>query len=53
MSGSVALEIVNAVALCAGVIFAAYQLVELRRQHKRDAVLGLVRSLQSGGLPSA
>ena len=53
MSWRVALEIVNAVALCAGVIFAAYQLVELRRQHRRDAVLGLVRSFQSGDFTAA
>jgi hypothetical protein len=47
------LDLVNAVALCAGVIFAAYQLVELRRQHRRNAVLGLVRSFQSGDFTAA
>ncbi|HEX4443340.1 MAG TPA: hypothetical protein VHZ81_07185 [Galbitalea sp.] len=53
MNWSVILDLVNAVALCAGVIFAAYQLVELRRQHRRDAVLGLVRSFQSGDFTAA
>jgi hypothetical protein len=53
MNWPVILDLVNAVALCAGVIFAAYQLVELRRQHRRDAVLGLVRSFQSGDFTAA
>ncbi|MDQ1545606.1 MAG: hypothetical protein QOH69_510 [Actinomycetota bacterium] len=53
MNWPVVLDLVNAVALCAGVIFAAYQLVELRRQHRRDAVLGLVRSFQSGDFTAA
>ena len=53
MNWPVALDLVNAVALCAGVIFAAYQLVELRRQHRRDAILGLVRSFQSGEFTAA
>jgi len=47
------LNLVNAFALMAGVIFAAYQLIELRRQHRRDAVLGLVRSFQSGDFAAA
>ncbi len=53
MSWPVILDIVNAVALTAGVIFAAYQLVEFRRQRRRDAVLGLVRSFQSGDFTAA
>jgi hypothetical protein len=53
MDWSAALDLVNAVALCAGVLFGAYQLVELRRQHRRDAVLGLVRSFQSGDFTAA
>jgi hypothetical protein len=53
MNWPVILDLVNAIALCAGVIFAAYQLVELRRQHRRDAVLGLVRSFQSGDFTAA
>ena len=53
MDWSLTFEAVSAVALVAGVLFAAYQLVELRRQHKRDAVLGLVRSFQSGDFTAA
>ena len=53
MQWSAILDVVNASALCAGVIFGAYQLVELRRQHRRDAVLGLVRSFQSGDFTAA
>jgi hypothetical protein len=53
MNWSVILEAVSAFALVAGVLFAAYQLVELRRQHRRDAVLGLVRSFQSGDFTAA
>ncbi|MES1212410.1 MAG: hypothetical protein ABUT11_02565 [Leifsonia sp.] len=53
MDWSLFLNAVSAVALVAGVLFAAYQLVELRRQHKRDAVLGLVRSFQSGDFTAA
>jgi hypothetical protein len=53
MSWPITLDIVNAAALCAGIAFGAYQLVELRRQHRRDAVLGLVRSFQSGDFTAA
>jgi hypothetical protein len=53
MNWSLILEAVSALALVAGVLFAAYQLVELRRQHRRDAVLGLVRSFQSGDFTAA
>ena len=53
MNWSLTFEAVSAVALVAGVLFAAYQLVELRRQHQRDAVLGLVRSFQSGDFTAA
>lgn len=53
MTWSDILALVSAVALCAGVIFGAYQLVELRRQRRRDAALGLVRSLQSGDFTAA
>jgi hypothetical protein len=53
MDWSLFLNAVSAIALVAGVLFAAYQLVELRRQHKRDAVLGLVRSFQSGDFTAA
>ena len=53
MNWSLIFEAVSAIALIAGVLFAAYQLVELRRQHRRDAVLGLVRSFQSGDFTAA
>ena len=53
MDWSLFLNAVSAIALVAGVLFAAYQLIELRRQHKRDAVLGLVRSFQSGDFTAA
>ena len=47
------LDILNAVALSAGAIFAAYQLTDLRRQRRRDGVLALVRSFQSADFTSA
>jgi hypothetical protein len=53
MNWPVVLDVVNAAALCAGVVFAGYQLADLRRQRKRDAVLGLVRSFQSGDFTTA
>lgn len=53
MSWSVLLDVVNAAALTAGVVFAAYQLVELRRQRRREATLGLVRSFQSRDFTAA
>jgi len=53
MTWPVILDLVSAVALSAGVVFAAYQLVDLRRQRRRDAVLGLVRSFQSGEFTAA
>jgi hypothetical protein len=53
VSASLVLDIVNAVALTAGVLFGAYQLVELRRQRRREAVLGLVRSFQSRDFTAA
>ena len=53
MTWPIALDVFNAAALCAGVVFGIYQLVELRRQHRRDAVLGLVRSFQSGDFTAA
>jgi hypothetical protein len=53
MDWSILLDLVNAVALTFGVIFAAYQLVELRRQRRRDATLGLVRSYQSADFTAA
>jgi hypothetical protein len=40
-------NLINAVAVTAGVIFAAAQIKDYRRQRRRDAMLELVRSFQS------
>jgi hypothetical protein len=40
-------NLINAFAVTAGVIFAATQIRDYRRQRKRDAMLNLVRSFQS------
>src|SRR5260370_42623052 len=40
-------NLINAVAVTAGVIFAATKMRDYRRQRKRDSMLGLVRSFQS------
>src|SRR6202045_755874 len=40
-------NLINAVAVTAGVIFAAAQIRDYRRQRRRDAMLNLVRSFQS------
>ena len=40
-------NLINAVAVTAGVIFAATQIRDYRRQRKRDSMLSLVRSFQS------
>jgi hypothetical protein len=53
MSWGDGLDIVNAAALTIGVVFAAYQLTDLRRQRRREGVLSLVRSFQSGDFTSA
>lgn len=53
MSWSEVAEVVNAGAVTAGVAFAAAQLVDLRRQRKRDAMLALVRSFQSADFTTA
>jgi hypothetical protein len=39
--------LINAIAVTAGVIFAAMQIRDYRRQRKRDSMLALVRSFQS------
>ena len=44
---------VNAGAVTIGVVFAATQLFDIRRQRKRDAMLALVRSFQSGDFTTA
>src|ERR1700737_2889103 len=40
-------NLINAIAVTAGVIFAAAQIRDYRRQRKRDSMLALVRSFQS------
>jgi hypothetical protein len=40
-------NLINAIAVTAGVIFAATQIRDYRRQRKRDSMLALVRSFQS------
>jgi hypothetical protein len=50
---SVTADIVNAVAVTIGVLFAATQIRDLRRQRKRDAMLALVRSFQSADFTTA
>jgi hypothetical protein len=40
-------NLINAIAVTAGVIFAATQIRDYRRQRKRDAMLNLVQSFQS------
>jgi hypothetical protein len=53
MSWSIVLDIISAVALVAGVLFAGYQLFELRRQRRREGILNLVRSFQSADFTAA
>ena len=40
-------NLINAIAVTAGVIFAATQIRDYRRQRKRDSMLSLVRSFQN------
>ena len=40
-------NLINAIAVTAGVIFAAPEIRDYRRQRKRDSMLSLVRSFQS------
>src|ERR1700730_1365674 len=40
-------NLINAIAVTAGVIFAATQIRDYRRQRKRDSMLALIRSFQS------
>ncbi len=47
MDFSTIANLINAVAVTAGVIFAATQIKDYRRQRRRDAMLELVRSFQS------
>ena len=53
MNWSVVADVVNAAAVTIGVVFAASQLFDIRRQRKRDAMLALVRSFQSGDFTTA
>ncbi len=53
MNWSVVADVVNAGAVTIGVVFAATQLFDIRRQRKRDAMLALVRSFQSGDFTTA
>jgi hypothetical protein len=53
MNWSVVADVVNAGAVTIGVVFAASQLFDIRKQRKRDAMLGLVRSFQSGDFTTA
>lgn len=53
MEWSIVLDIISAVALVAGVLFGGYQLVELRRQRRREGILNLVRSFQSADFTAA
>jgi len=46
-------DVVNTLAVTAGVAFAATQLFDIRRQRKREAMLGLVRSFQSADFTTA
>jgi hypothetical protein len=46
-------NLINAIAVTAGVIFAAVQIRQYQRQRKRDAMLELVRSFQSPAFTAA
>jgi hypothetical protein len=53
VSWSTIADVVNAGAVTVGVVFAASQLTDLRRQRRRDAMLALVRSFQSADFTTA
>ena len=46
-------NLINAIAVTAGVIFAAAQIYQYRQRRHRDAMLELVRSFQSPAFTSA
>src|SRR5690349_24778524 len=46
-------NLINAIAVTAGVIFAAVQIRQYQKQRKRDAMLELVRSFQSAAFSAA
>src|SRR5207237_10794715 len=53
MDISTSANLVNAIAVTAGVIFAAVQITQYRQRRHRDAMLELVRSFQSPAFTSA
>jgi hypothetical protein len=53
MDWSMTLNLVNTAAVTLGVLFGGYQLLELRRQRRRDSILNLVRSFQSADFTAA
>jgi len=53
MDLSTAANLINAIAVAAGVVFAAVQIRQYRRRRGRDAMLELVRSFQSPAFTSA
>ena len=53
MNWSVIADVVNAAAVTIGVVFAASQLFDIRKQRQREAMLGLVRSFQSADFTTA
>ena len=53
MDISTAANLINAIAVTAGVIFAAVQITQYRHRRHRDAMLELVRSFQSPSFTSA
>ena len=53
MDISTAANLINAIAVTAGVIFAAVQITQYRQRRHRDAMLELVRSFQSPAFTSA
>lgn len=53
MDVSTLVNLINAFAVTAGVIFAAVQIRYYRQRRKRDAMLELVRSFQSPAFTSA
>lgn len=53
MNWSVVADVVNAAAVTIGVVFAASQLFDIRRQRRREAMLALVRSFQSADFTTA
>jgi hypothetical protein len=53
MNFSTAANLINAIAVAAGVVFAGVQIRQYRQRRRRDAMLELVRSFQSPAFTSA